>query len=94
MATSGHDLVQKWISKNKEMGLTDEELQSTSFIYGNTIYSIKKNNAGQFEIQNEERQLIIFRDFMEISDEYICRICGSEYDNKLDTIRCCMNDNE
>jgi hypothetical protein len=92
--TSGLDLVNKWIERKKGLGMSDEEIDGTRFVFDDTLYTVKKVGEGKFDIDCSPGKIIIFRDLKQFSDEYTCRICGTEYNNKIDTIRCCTNMDE
>lgn len=92
--TTGMELVNKWIETNRGLGKSDEEMDGTRFVFGDTLYTIKKNGNGRFEIDSSPGKIVVFRDAREYSDELTCRICGTRYDNKIETIRCCTNGDE
>ncbi|GAX89065.1 hypothetical protein [Effusibacillus lacus] len=92
--TTGLELVNKWIEKNREMGLPDEAMEGTKFVFGDMLYTIRKNGEGRFHVDSSQGKIVIFRDLKQYTDELTCRICGTEYDNKIDTIRCCTNGDE
>lgn len=94
MMRTGLDLVNKWIEENRELGLSDEDLDGTRFVYGDTLYTIKKTDNGHFHVDSTSGKIVIFRDEKELNDEFTCRICGTQYENKIDTIRCCVNEDE
>lgn len=91
---TGLQLVYKWIERNRQLGVSDDEMDGTRFVYGDTLYTIKKTGNGEFDVDHISGKIIVFRDEKELDDEYTCRICGTEYTSKIDTIRCCMNQDE
>ncbi|ATY85405.1 hypothetical protein CVV65_11095 [Kyrpidia spormannii] len=92
--TTGFQLVHKWIERNRGLGKTDEEMMKVQFVYGDTLYRLRKTDNGEIAVDAEPGTVIIFRDERELEDELTCRICGARYTNKIDTIRCCMNGDE
>lgn len=91
---TGLQLVHKWIERNRSGGVADSEMDGTRFVYGDTIYIIRKTEEGHFTVDASPGRVIIFRDEKDLDDEYTCRICGAQYTSKIDTIRCCMNGDE
>ncbi|MDI3257471.1 MAG: hypothetical protein QJR01_07060 [Kyrpidia sp.] len=86
--------MRKWIERNRQLGRADEELTGMRFVYGDTIYTLRKTDNGEFTVDADPGKVVIFRDERELDDELTCRICGASYSNKIDTIRCCMNGDE
>ena len=92
--TMGIDLVHKWISKNENAGLTEEQMNGTTFVYGDSVYRIIKSEHGGMDVEHIQGKVVIFRDMKEMSDEFTCRICGTEFNNQRETILCCINEDE
>jgi hypothetical protein len=91
--TTGKDLVHKWIQRN-ESTKTREQMEGTTFVYGDSVYRITKAEQGGMEIEHIQGKVVIFRDMKEMSDEFTCRICGTEFTNQRETILCCINEDE
>ncbi|MGE5702675.1 MAG: hypothetical protein ACM32O_09120 [Clostridia bacterium] len=92
MAT-GYDLVEKWIEKNTGV-MSKDEMNGMVFVFGDAAYRVEKRADGSLGIGLISEKVVVFRDFKQIEDEHMCRICGTHYKNKIDTIRCCMNQDE
>ncbi|BCJ87571.1 hypothetical protein [Effusibacillus dendaii] len=90
--TTGLELVNKWIERNKGI-LSEEEMNGTNFVFGDSLYTIKRS-GNRLDVEQSTGKLVIFRDLKQFSDDLTCRICGTEYNNKIDTIRCCTNGDE
>lgn len=39
---TGSDLIEKWIDQQLKDGKTPEQLHNTKFVYGNSVYTLKK----------------------------------------------------
>lgn len=92
--TAGMELINKWIEEKRRAGMPEESMDGTTFIYGDTLFQIRKTDNGKFAIESSPGKIVIFRDISDLDDEYTCRVCGTTYDNKIDTIRCCVNEEE
>ncbi len=92
--TTGVNLIHKWIDKSLKLGMSVEEIENTSFVYGDAVYSVTRNEEGEFDFLCKPGRVVVFREMKDLNDEYTCRICGAEYDNKKDVITCCTNQDE
>lgn len=90
---TGYAFVEKWIEKNSAT-LSNEEMNGMVFVYGDAAYRVEQKAGGDLNVVQTSEKVVVFRDFKQIQDEFSCRICGSQYQNKIDTIRCCMDQNE
>ena len=91
MTRSGLELVNKWIDVNRNLGMSEEQMDGLTFVYGNDLYKVHKNQRG-LDIQAAKGKVVVFRQSEINTNPFVCRCCGSEYNNEVDTIRCCMEE--
>jgi hypothetical protein len=92
MSRSGLELVHKWIDVNMNLGMSEEQMDGLTFVYGSDMYRIhKKTNQKGLDILADKGKVVVFRQPALPLNPYICRCCGSEYDNEVDTVRCCVD---
>ncbi|MET3289622.1 hypothetical protein EDM56_25675 [Brevibacillus fluminis] len=90
---TGFTLVEKWIEKNGGT-LSQDEVNGMVFVYGDEAYRIEQKAGGDLDVVQTAEKVVVFRNNKHIQDEYTCRICGEQYKNMIDTIRCCMHHDE
>ncbi len=87
--TTGVARIEQWIEENSR-SLTGEEMSDTIFIFKDSVYTLKKTDAGAFDVVQSSGKVVVFRNEQE-TDDFTCKICGGHHDNRIETIRCCMD---
>ncbi|WP_134701800.1 hypothetical protein [Ammoniphilus sp. YIM 78166] len=89
--SKGVDLVQKWIQQSFEQGKTEAELIDTTFVFGDEIMHLIRNQVGVLEVEQKVGHVVIFRNREELGlNKNMCRACGIEHGSYKEAIECCM----
>ena len=85
------ELVDKWIQQNREHGATEEEMIDTTFVFGDEIMHLIRNENGALEVEHKVGHVVIFRNRDELNiNKNMCRACGMEHSSYKEAIECCM----
>lgn len=89
---TGIDFIEEWVLQKLVMGRTIDEMNGTTFVYGNELLTLKKNADGAFDLEPFKVPEVIFLDKPgkeELADT--CFTCGMEHHSHKAALECCAN---
>ncbi|MEW9673185.1 hypothetical protein [Ammoniphilus sp. 3BR4] len=88
---TGKELVERWIYQNRGLGRTTDQMEGTTFVYGNEILTLTSNKRGTLDIQSKQTPVVIFRKMDELEMRNICRACSLEHTSYKEAVECCVD---
>jgi hypothetical protein len=88
--SAGRIFIDEWVMERLIMGKSMEDLDGTTFVYGNELLTLKKKADGSFAVEPQKAPEVIV---MEKShdDANLCDACGMEHVSHKDALECCAN---
>lgn len=88
--SSGSIFIDEWVMERLIMGKSVEDMDGTTFVYGNELFTLKKQTDGSFvvEPQNAPEVIVLEKAHAEVD---ICRACGTEHSSYKESLECCAH---
>ncbi|MBM7715106.1 hypothetical protein MHB50_12010 [Siminovitchia sp. FSL H7-0308] len=88
--SAGRIFIDEWVMERLVMGKSIEDMNGTTFIYGNELLTLKKKADGSFVVvpQKAPEVVVLEKPHTEVE---ICPKCGTEYSSFKESLQCCAD---
>ncbi|MFS0645452.1 hypothetical protein [Siminovitchia sp. 179-K 8D1 HS] len=88
--SEGRIFIDEWVMERLIMGKSVDEMDGTTFVYGNELLTLKKKVDGSFVVEPQRAPEVVVLEKPEENVNF-CRACGTEHSSYKESLECCAH---